>query len=132
MFPVTITLQNAAQLTAVMQALGASSVTFDESTKVKSDPAKKPTPAPAATTAAGASSQTTAATPASAPTTAPESAAPGVTFDVLKKAFLALSTKAGGRALCEGVLKPHALAKLSDAKEEQYGALLDAINKAAA
>lgn len=34
MFPVTVTLHDAAQLTAVMAALGAKSVSFDESTKV--------------------------------------------------------------------------------------------------
>lgn len=69
---------------------------------------------------------------APAPTTAPAASAPSpVDFDTLKKAFLALSTKAGGRALCEGVLKPHGLAKLSEAKPEQYAAVLSAIEQAA-
>ena len=133
MFPVTITLQNAAQLNAVMAALST-----DRAEKVEA-PAKKS--APAATTTAAASNPTPAAQPASAPTTdAPttsssepeKSAAPAVTFDALKKAFLGLSTKPDGRSKCEGVLKPHGLGKLSEAKEEQYAALLDAINKAAA
>lgn len=146
MFPVTITLQNAAQLNAVMAALqpttkapglALESGEFIPAANLAKDPvAKKP-----ATTAAAASSPTPAAAPAPAPTTdtstssssEPEkSAAPAVTFDVLKKAFLALSTKEGGRSKCEGVLKPHGLGKLSEAKEEQYAALLDAINKAAA
>jgi hypothetical protein len=56
---------------------------------------------------------------------------PAVTFDEVKKAFLALS-KPKGRALCEGVLKPFGIAKLSDAKPEQYAALLAAIEQAIA
>lgn len=66
-----------------------------------------------------------------APTSVASPSAP-VTFDALKKAFLQLSTKEGGRARCEGVLKPQGLAKLSEAKPEQYGALLTAINAASA
>jgi hypothetical protein len=55
-----------------------------------------------------------------------------VQFDELKKAFLNLSTKADGRAKCEGVLKPFGLAKLSEAKPEQYPAILAAIKQASA
>lgn len=57
---------------------------------------------------------------------------PAVSFDELKKAFLALSTKPEGRAKCEAVLKPFGVAKLSEAKPEQYAAVLAAINKASA
>lgn len=61
------------------------------------------------------------------------SGSPEITFDVLKKAFLALSTKAGGREKCEAVLasvepKP---AKLSAATPDQYPALMTAIEEAA-
>jgi hypothetical protein len=59
-------------------------------------------------------------------------AAEAITFDALKKAFLALSTKPDGRDKCQAILKPYNFARLSDAKEEHYGALLEAINKAAA
>ena len=136
MFPVTITISNIADLQKVQSVL----FPITAVAEVKEAPAKKPAPAPAA-----ASNPTPAAAPASAPTSAEvgnastgsspkpeESAAPGVTFDVLKKAFLSLSTKEGGRAKCEGVLKPHGLAKLSEAKEDQYAAILAAIEKASA
>lgn len=69
----------------------------------------------------------TSAQPAS---TDKPSASPEVTFDVLKKAFLALSTKAAGREKCEAVLKPFGLAKLSAATPEQYAAVLTEIEKA--
>lgn len=69
----------------------------------------------------------TSAQPAS---TGKPSASPEVTFDVLKKAFLALSTKAAGREKCEAVLKPFGLAKLSAATPEQYAAVLAEIEKA--
>lgn len=119
----------------------------------KSKPAATPAPA-AATAPAGPSASTTAAS--SAPAAAAQAAqgdagnatqggqtaaastassekpaaAVEVTFDVLKKAFLALSTKADGRAKCENVLKPFNLAKLSEAKPEQYAAVLAAIEEA--
>lgn len=93
-------------------------------------PSAAAAPAPAAGDAGNAS------TPAASPpaSTASSSAASGsseVSFDSLKKAFLGLSTKAGGRALCEGVLRPYGLAKLSEAKPEQYAAILKAIEEAA-
>jgi hypothetical protein len=99
---------------------------------------------PAAQSAAAQSQASTAATgeqgndtPAGQPAAASTAsstkldAAAAPTFDEVKKAFLALSTKPNGRALCEGVLKPFALAKLTEAKVEQYGALKAAIDKAA-
>ena len=46
MFPVTVTLQNAAQLTAVMAALGANAAVIDESTKVAATKQAKPQPDP--------------------------------------------------------------------------------------
>jgi hypothetical protein len=72
--------------------------------------------------------------PASTASSDTPAASPAVTFEALKKAFLALSTKADGRAKCEAVLasvdpKP---ARLSEAKPEQYAALLAAIEKASA
>lgn len=135
MFPVTITIGNIADLQKVQSVLYPTTAVAE----VKEAPAKKS--APAATTTAAASSPSTAEKAAPVPTTVEStsssaepstSAAPGVSFDELKKAFLSLSTKTGGRTLCEGVLKPLGLGKLSEAKPEQYAALLDAINKAAA
>lgn len=96
------------------------------------------TTAPSATTAAapaaGDAGNASTAGPAAAasPASSPKpEAAPEVTFDVVKKAFLALSTKADGRSKCEAVLKPFKVAKLSEAKPEQYAAVLEAIEKAA-
>lgn len=76
---------------------------------------------PSATGAASSASS-------SAGSTSPDGAS--VTFDELKKAFLTLSTKADGRAKCESVLKPFGLGKLSEAKPEQYAAVLAEIKKA--
>jgi hypothetical protein len=75
---------------------------------------------------AAAAGQAVGATSASSPTPADS---PAPTFDETKKAFLALSATKG-RAACEGVLKPFGIAKLSDAKPEQYAALLYAIKDA--
>lgn len=82
---------------------------------------------PAASSAQAASSEKPAASPASSLPADPKEA-----FEVLKKAFLGLSTKPGGREKCEKVLasvepKP---AKLSAATPEQYPALMAAIQKA--
>lgn len=53
-----------------------------------------------------------------------------VTFDQVKKAFLALAQKPNGRALCEGINKTFGVAKLSDNKPENYAAVLAEIQKA--
>lgn len=94
------------------------------------------TPSQASTAATGDTGNGAAAAgPAAAATTASSAkpdAAPEVTFDSLKKAFISLSTKPNGRALCEGVLKPLSLGKLSEAKPEQYAQLMTAIEKASA
>jgi hypothetical protein len=80
--------------------------------------------------AAGSATGTSPSAPTASSDKPAESAA--VSFDELKKAFLALSTKPEGRAKCEAVLKPFAVAKLSEAKPEQYAAVLAAIVKASA
>lgn len=104
----------------------------------KSKPAAttaSPAPGPrTAEAAVAAAPEKTAAepSPAAASAEAQPQASTAVTFDELKKAFLGLSTKAGGRALCESVLSPFKLAKLSEAKPEQYGDILGLINKAGA
>jgi hypothetical protein len=127
MFPVTITLHNAAQFSTVMAALG-----YTAELPAKTEAAAAPAPKPPAIVAPTAAPQAPAATsPESNAASPSEPAAVVVTFDALKNAFLALSTKAGGRALCEGVLKPLGLAKLSEAQEEQYGPLLAAIEASA-
>jgi len=114
-------------------------------------PLPKPAPTPAATVAASpapsprtaevveaaAPAKTAAESAPAAPSaeTAPQASTAAtdtpVTFDELKRAFLSLSTKPGGRALCEGVLKPFGLAKLSEAKPEQYSAVMAQIAGAA-
>ena len=90
-------------------------------------------PAAAAPAAGDAGNDAAAAGPAAAASTASSSTpaeSPEVSFEVLKKAFLALSTKADGRAKCESVLKPFGVAKLSESKPEQYAAVLAAIEAA--
>ena len=144
MFPVTITLHDAAQLNAVMHALSPTTAAPKSASAASGPVTAKASAAPekmaavqnlAAASAETAHQASTAATTeagnAAAAPSAPEApAASPVSFDVLKKAFLSLSTKPEGRSKCEGVLKPLGLAKLSEAKEGQYAALLDAINKA--
>lgn len=112
------------QLTSQANNITAGGTPLKEVAKQQEKAAPKPETAAAPTTQAAAAAQTASSTEASA--------SPAVSFDQLKKAFLSLSTKEGGRAKCEGVLKPHGLGKLSEAKEEQYGALLAAIEKASA
>jgi hypothetical protein len=113
---------------ATVKESAAPSKTADESTPAVQTAAAQPQASTAAEGNAAAAPSAQEATAASAAS----SAEPEVDFDTLKKAFLALSTKDGGRAKCEGVLKPHGLAKLSEAKPEQYGALLTAIHQASA
>jgi len=84
--------------------------------------------APAKTAAESAPAAPSAETAPQASTAATDTP---VTFDELKRAFLGLSTKPGGRALCEGVLKPFGLAKLSEAKPDQYSAVMAQIAGAA-
>lgn len=106
-----------------------------EKASTKSTPAS-PTTQPVEAPAAGdlgnviPAATSTASPPASTASSETSTAAPD--FETVKKAFLALSVKDGGRARCEQVLKPFALGKLSEAKPEQYGQVLDAIKKAAA
>ena len=152
MFPITMTftVQDADQLAALGALFGgkqpspaAVAQAVKETTAPKAQaaaaPAKSstasPTTQPAAAQGASEGNVTPAATETASPTassasSSEASASPAVDFDTLKKAFLSLSTKEGGRAKCEGVLKPHGLAKLSEAKPEQYPALLEAIKVA--
>ncbi len=87
--------------------------------KVEAERSAAPAPLPAAS----APATEPAPAPAPAPAAAPAEPA-AVDFDTLKRAFLALATKDGGRARCEAVLKPFGLAKLSEAKPEHYPALM--------
>ncbi len=158
MFPLTITLHDAVQLNAVMAALNPSFVPKSAvAAKAASGPAtakesaapSKTVDAPARTAPSAASdapvsiaadpNATASVNDAPATPTASEAAptadtapAETVSFDTLKKAFLALSTKEAGRAKCESVLKPLGLGKLSEATEPQYAGLLEAIQKASA
>lgn len=92
-------------------------------------------PAAAAQAAQGEAGNATpagqAADASTASSTKPEGEA-AVTFGALKKAFLALSTKADGRAKCEAVLKPFNLTKLSDSlPTEHRGKPADQVNDVA-
>lgn len=92
-------------------------------------------PAAAAQAAQGEAGNATpagqAADASTASSTKPEGEA-AVTFGALKKAFLALSTKADGRAKCEAVLKPFNLTKLSDSlPSEHRGKPADQVNDVA-
>lgn len=91
----------------------------------------QPAAANAASEGNASAANVEAATPF-ASTASSETSTSAPDFETVKKAFLALSVKDGGRARCEQVLKPFALGKLSEAKPEQYGQILDAIKKAAA
>lgn len=99
-----------------------------------------PASAPAAASgSAPAGEQGNGASTAAAPAGSSQAQAPApaasvgeaVSFDDLKKAFLALPTKAGGREKCEAVLKPFNLPKLSAASPEQYAAVMAEIKKQA-
>lgn len=96
-------------------------------------PSAQTAAAPAAQGEAGNAAQAAGPSAAVSPASSSAQGASGeVTFEQVKKAFLALSTKADGRAKCEAVLatvdpKP---ARLSEAKPEQYPALLKAIEEA--
>jgi hypothetical protein len=84
-------------------------------------------------TSAGSDGQASQGALAGASSSGPASAAGGkeLTFDEVKKPFLALS-QTKGRPACEAVLGQFKLAKLSDAKPEQWAQLKAAIDKAAA
>lgn len=92
MFPITITLHTASELTAVMNALGATGVVLEESAPVK--PETKPDPKPQAEkTAPAAPTPPAAATPpsaATAPTAAPAPADKPVDYATLSGAVLKL------------------------------------------
>jgi hypothetical protein len=118
MFPVTITLSNIAELTAVMAALGASGVTLDESTPVKPAPkAEAPGKPSAAKTAPSPRTAEAAPAPASAapetkttatpPAADVSSASPPAEFDyaTLQKAVVAAAPKHGKAKLLEIAVK---------------------------
>lgn len=120
--------ENTNAIRALIAALGTKPLDMPENPKVWVDqPVGKPAATPTATAPAPA-----AAAPSAPAAASPSSAAPDIDFDTIKKAFLKLSTTDGGRAKCEAVLKPHGLAKLSEAKPEQYAEILANIQKAGA
>ena len=152
MFPITITvtINSADELLKVQSAVALASSNVaaqttapkvekpaapkSEKASTKSTPAS-PTTQPVAANAANdtVGNATPAATETASPTaSSAQSEGSIVDFETVKKAFLALSVKEGGRARCEQVLKPFSLGKLSEAKTEQYGQILQAIHKAAA
>ena len=144
MFPMTITIHNPEDLSLVLQALGfrSAGIAKDAATTKKPTPAATPaaSPAPSPVTAgagvatdapvktADASNPTADSAAAEQPASTAATEGDAVDFETVKKAFLALSTTPGGREKCQGVIAP--LAKLSEAKPEQYAAILAKIKKA--
>ena len=137
MFPMTITLNNAAQLNAVLAAIGhdasaaqTTAAPKAEAPKDKATTAKKQE-APANTQptaeAAVADAQKSKADDSakSAKEEAKTESAP--TYEDAKKVVLALSAKKGRTAL-EALLKDFGATKLPDVKPEQYGELIAAAN----
>jgi hypothetical protein len=146
MFPMTMTIHNAQQLEAVMHVLLATKI--DEvkdklgksakGTTLAATSAESPAPTQATAEAgvatdapvktAGASNPTAGSAAAEQQASTAVTEGDAVGFETVKKAFLALSTTPGGREKCQAVIAP--LAKLSEAKPEQYAAILAKIKKA--
>lgn len=155
---VSLSCSSPEELLKALQTFGIAAAANDAPapTTGKAKPAATPAPAAAATAPAGApasateaSSAPSAAAPAAgeagnaaaaagqpaaaAPASSPKpDAAPEVTFEQVKKAFLALATKPDGRAKCEAVNKAFGVAKLSDIKPENHAAALAEIEKVGA
>jgi hypothetical protein len=101
-------------------------------TQASAQPAAAGSAASAGEAGNGAAASASPATGAASTASSSEpSGSPAVSFDELKKAFLALSTKPGGREKCEAVLKPFGLPKLSAANADQYAAILAEIKRQA-
>ena len=120
MFPMTITIHNLTQFNAVAAVLDIPTTKKTEPAKAKiEDPKPTPTgnPDPVVQTA---------------PADVPEAGAPVVSFEEMKKAFLALSTKPDGRKKCQDTLAAFKVEKLSLAKEADFATITAALIKAGA
>lgn len=146
MFPITITLHDAAQLNAVMCALHptipapvvapAPEVTAKKSAKATPAPQPVEAPAPSSPTAevaVAAAPAPSTAQPAPQPSTAPaadaNSAGSTVTYQDAAGAITKLS-RTKGRDAAIAVLAKFGAAKLPDVKAEQYADVLAAANEA--
>lgn len=156
MFPMTVTIANAAQLDAIMALLAAPA---EQTTAPAVKAVKESKPAPkvekaekveATVTANGAShtqepaevvpppaavaaqpvTETVSAAPLAPPAPVTESVTPAVTLEDVKAVFLKLVGKSRESAV--KLLAGFGCAKLTEAKPEQYAAILDALNKALA
>jgi len=139
MFPVTVTINTAAQLNAVMAALNVDQIIESPKTipakadkKEEKAEAKKQEPsgqAPASSAQAAAAQPT--ATETAAPATKAENsdAAPALKYDDVAKAVLAVSAK-HGREKAVGLLKEFGLDTLKAAKPEQFADIKAAADKA--
>lgn len=120
MFPVTITLHDAAQLSAVMAAL---QPTAAEAPAPKSAKAPKPAPTPPAP----APDPVEAAPPAPAPASPSE---PAVDYPTLQKAVFALAGKSREKAA--EVAASFGVKTFKELPEAKWGAALAAVNAALA
>lgn len=128
MFPMTITLNDAAQLATVMAALGMAPATVAQPAQPAPQvEVKKPAAAAPEQKAAATTPPIVEAPIAATPTDSHSETTPPATvdFNLLKTEFLALVQANREKALA--CLAQFGIAKLSDAKQDQYAAILAAI-----
>jgi hypothetical protein len=143
MFPITVTVHDAAQLNAIMAALGTSSLQPTavaapapkaEKVEKAAKPKAEPKPEAAEGNAAAASSEpATTAAPAASSTASeqPAADAPAPTIADVNAAIIGLA-KGKGRDAAVAVLKEFGVAKAPELKPEQYAAVVAAAKKAMA
>lgn len=142
MFPITVTVHDAAQLNAIMAALGttglqpaATAPVADKpkATKPKAEPKPQVAEAAEGNDAAASSAPATTAAPAASSTDSeqPAADAPAVTIADVNAAIIGLA-KAKGRDAAVAVLKDFGVAKAPELKVDQYAAVVAAAKKAMA
>lgn len=143
MFPITVTVHDAAQLNAIMAALGTTGLQPAATAPVatpapKAERVAKPKaePKPEATegnAAAASSEPATTAAPAASSTASeqPAADAPAISIADVNAAIIGLA-KAKGRDAAVAVLKEFGVAKAPELKAEQYPAVVAAAKKAMA
>jgi len=143
MFPITVTVHDAAQLNAIMAALGTTGLQPAATAPVATPapkaervakPKAEPKPEAAEGNAAAASSEpATTAAPAASSTASeqPAADAPAITIADVNAAIIGLA-KAKGRDAAVAVLKEFGVAKAPELKPEQYPAVVAAAKKAMA
>lgn len=142
MFPITVTIHDAAQLNAIMAALGttglqpaATAPVADKpkATKPKAEPKPQVAEAAEGNDAAASSAPASPAAPAASSTDSeqPAADAPAVTIADVNAAIIGLA-KAKGRDAAVAVLKDFGVAKAPELKADQYAAVVAAAKKAMA